>query len=342
VNRLLALIAILAVIVLPVPAAAAPDPLTCSGYPQPRVFTEAQAWWITTPGKTGTNFGHMHVGACLPSEQTVSGVIGIDVRIILHDNPGSFDYWNPVLKSDSQELSLAHVTNLHGLTCPSGTCTGWSHADVDTRLLTYDGRQELRIRAYTNTPDGNVMHSSVNVWMVLANGGTVNNGDYFPFERGKGWYTGSGYCEATLVSKVPTAAVSGTWTPTVRMINHADSLAVTHHTVRIDPDFHAVPPVPGTIINDGSGQLAQTTLNINTTALANGLHKLHLRADCDDPRGSTNSGVLVVPFTVANGVSPTPTPTATPTLAPTPTPTVAPTPTPAPTPCTPPQARRCR
>ena len=266
---------------------------------------ESQAWWIQTPGKTGTTFGHMHVGACLPTEQTISGVIGIDVRIILHDNPGHFDYWNPVLVSDDQELSLAHVTDLHGLTCPSGTCTQWSHADVDTRQLNYDGRQELRIRAYTNTPDGNIMHSSINAFLVLANGRTVNPLDRLPFQRGKGWYTGSGYCEASFVSKISYAPVSGIWSPVVKIENHneAGDLSVTHHTIRIDPDFHAIPPVPGTIINDGPGQLFQTTINIDTTTLANGLHHLHMRADCDDPRGSTNSGVLVIPFIVSSGTT---------------------------------------
>jgi hypothetical protein len=286
-------------------AAATPNPLTCVGYPEPRVFLESQTWWIQTPGKTGTTFGHMHVGACVPTERTVSGVVGIDVRIILHDNPGKFDYWNPVLVSDTQELSLPHVTDLHGLTCPSGTCAAWSHADVDTRQLDYDGRQELRIRAYTNTPDGNIMHSSINAFLDLANGKTANPLDRRAYQRGKGWYTGSGYCEASFLSAIPYGPLSGTWAPTVLIADHgaADDLAVTHHTIRIDPDFHADPPKPGTIISDGPGQLASTTLSIDTRALANGVHKLHMRADCNDPRGSTNSGVLIVPFTVDNGSS---------------------------------------
>jgi hypothetical protein len=284
-------------------AGATPDRLTCVGYPEPRVFLESQTWWIQTPGKTGTTFGHMHVGACLPTEQTVRGIIGIDVRIILHDNPGHFDYWNPVLVSDAEELSLPHVTDLHGLSCPSGTCAGWSHADVDTATLSYDGRQELRLRAYTDTPDGNVMHSSINSMIVLDNGKATNPLDRRAYERGKGWYTGSGYCEASFLSPVPIGAVSGTWTPEVKIENHgaSDDLAVTHHTIRLDPDFHADPPVQGTVIKDGPGQLAATSLSIDTTALADGPHKLHMRADCDDPRGSTNSGVLVIPFLVNNG-----------------------------------------
>jgi hypothetical protein len=316
------LAAALLLIVLPVTyptiesstAAATPDPLTCSGYPEHRIFLEAQTWWITTPGLAGTNFGHMHVGACLPDRQHVSGVIGIDVRIILHDNPGTFDYFNPVLVSDTQEISLPHVTTLHGLTCPVGTCAAVAHVDVDTSLLDFDGYQEIRIRAYTNTPDGNIMHSSINALPYFANGKPINDVDRRAYERGKGWYTGSGYCEASFVSIIPTTAVSGTWTPTVKIENHgeADDLPVTHHTIRIDPDFHAIPPVPGTIIVDGSGQLLQRTLSIDTTTLANGTHRLHMRADCEDPRGSTNSGVLVVVFNVSNGTAPPPPPPPTP------------------------------
>jgi hypothetical protein len=289
-------------------AAATPNPLTCSGYPEHRIFLESQTWWITTPGLAGTNFGHMHVGACLPDRQHVSGLIGIDVRIILHDNPGTFDYFNPVLVSDTQEISLPHVMTLHGMTCSVATCSAIAHVDVDTSLLNFDGYEEIRIRAYTNTPDGNIMHSSINALPYVANGKPVNDLDRRAYERGKGWYTGSGYCEASFVSAIPTDAISGTWTPTVKIENHGDTddLPVTHHTITIDPDFHAIPPVPGTIIVDGSGQLLQTTLSIDTTTLSNGIHRLHMRGDCDDPRGSTNSGVLVFAFNVDNGSSPPP------------------------------------
>lgn len=288
---------------LPTVAKAAVDPLNCTGYPEARVFREGQAWWIPTPGKTGgTNFGHMHVGACVPAEQKVSGIMGLDVRIILHDNAGVFDYWNPVLKSDSQELSLAHVTDLHGMTCPTGTCVRWSHADVDTRQITVDGRQELRIRAYTKTNGSNIMHSSVNAHIILNNGKTVNNIDYKPWARGKGWYTGAGYCEATMVSVPPVGLVSGIWSPRVKIVWHGSSsdLQVAHHSIRIDPDFHAVPPVPGTIIVDGAGALSERNISIDTTKLTNGVHKLHMRADCDHSSGSTNSGVLLITFKVQN------------------------------------------
>src|SRR5207249_8040140 len=130
------------------------------------------------------------VGACMPYHQTLTGIVGIDVRIILHDNPGTFDYLNPVLVSNGQELSLPHVLTLNGSTCPTGTCTSWVHLDVDTRLIVSDGQEELRIRAYTNEPDGNIMHSSINTLAYFNNGFPLDNLDRRAYQRGKGWYTG--------------------------------------------------------------------------------------------------------------------------------------------------------
>jgi hypothetical protein len=278
-----------------------PDPFTCVGYPEPRIFVESQSWWTQTPGASGTDFGHMHVGACMPFHQKLTGIVGIDVRIILHSNPGTFDYLNPVLVSNSQELSLPHVLTLNGFTCPTGTCTSWIHLDVDTHLIVNDGLEEIRIRAYTNEPDGNIMHSSINTLAYFENGYAVSNLDRRAYQRGKGWYTGSGYCESDVVSDLPVAPVSGVWTPQLQIVDHgaADDLPVTHSSVRLDPDFHATPVIPGTLLSDAAAPWTGSVA-IDTSTLTNGRHRLVLRADCDDPRGSTNSGVLVVFFTVAN------------------------------------------
>ena len=257
---------------------------------------------MTTPGESGDNFGHMHIGACLPERQSISGVVTVDVRIILHDNPGSFDYLNPVLKSDDQELSINKNFSLQGFTCPVGDCVRWTKVSFDTRLIESDGLQEIRIRAYVNEPDGAIMHSSINGHSWFRNGNPVDDVDRKVWKRGKGWYTDSGYCEASLVSPYPTAPVSGTWSPVIRMTWHgaSDDLPLTHHTIRLNPDFHAHPTVPGIVVRDGPGELPEGPVAIDTTKLANGRNVLHLRADCEDPRGSTNSGVLIVPFTVAN------------------------------------------
>jgi hypothetical protein len=267
----------------------------CAGYPEPRVFTEAQAWWTTTPGSSGTDFGHLHVGACMPYRQPVSGVVTIDVRIVMHHNPGEFLYLNPVLKTDSQELSLAKNFSLQGLSCPDGTCEAWTTVSVDTRLSDFDGFQEIRIRAFVDEPDGNRMHASVNTLVDVRNGRANNPIDRRAYQRGKGWYTGSGYCEADILSDLPVAPILG-WAPTVQVAHHgaADDLPVSRYRVTLDADAHA--GHPGAVLASGTGELGPTILS--TAGVGSGMHRLAVRADCDDSRGSTNTGVLVVWFEV--------------------------------------------
>jgi hypothetical protein len=244
---------------------------------------------------SGTDFGHLHVGACMPYRQPVSGVVTLNVRIVMHHNPGEFVYLNPVLKTDTQELSLEKNFSLAGLSCPDATCEAWATVTVDTRLSDFDGFQEIRIRSYVDEPDGNRMHASVNTLVDVRNGRANNPIDRRAYQRGKGWYTGSGYCEADILSDLPVAPVRG-WAPTVQVAHHgaADDLAVSRYRVTIDADAHA--GQPGLVVTSGTGELGLTT--ISTAGLGSGMHRLAVRAECDDPRGSTNSGVLVVWFEV--------------------------------------------
>src|SRR5207244_454471 len=70
---------------------ASPNSVTCEGYPQARVFVEAQTWWRTTPGMSGTDFWHVHAGACIPERETLSANTELGVPVMLHDNPGQLD-----------------------------------------------------------------------------------------------------------------------------------------------------------------------------------------------------------------------------------------------------------
>ena len=133
----------------------------------------------------------------------------------------------------------------------------------------------------------------------LQNGHTVND-----YRSGipticRGWYSNAGYANAQLNSLYPTSPVSGVWTSNVKMAPGSGGIAVTHHTVRLDPDFHAVPVIEGTILEDGTGEFSGN-LSIDTRTLSNGPHKLMLRADADASTGSTNSGVCIIRFTVQN------------------------------------------
>ena len=73
----------------PTSASAAPDPLACTGYPEPRVFVDVQSWWQNDParGLNGTDEGNAHMGACLPERQTISAPTVIDMRFVMHENP---------------------------------------------------------------------------------------------------------------------------------------------------------------------------------------------------------------------------------------------------------------
>ena len=235
------------------------------------------------------------MGACLPYKQVVSGVISFDVRLILHQNPGEFAYINPVLKTDSQELSLAKDYSLQGWTCPDSTCTEWVTVNVDTGLSNYDGVQEIRLRTFVDEPDGNRMHASLNPLVNVQNGAPENPIDRRAYQRFKGWYTDSGYCETDVLSDIPVGPVSN-WQPTVQAVNHGSSedLSVSRYLVALDANVHA--GITGTVLLSGDGQLQPTILDLS--GLAPGTHTLSIRAECDDPRGSTNSGVGIVRFEV--------------------------------------------
>lgn len=278
-----------------------PSPTTdCSSYPQKRQFVEAQGWWTQTPGKDGTDFGHVHVGACIPERETISGISNFNIRVILHDNPGTLRYVALVVKGAGYETTVAKPT-ISNFTCPRGTCEGWLFHALDTKAFEHSGRQEIRFRAIVDTPDGNSMHAGLNFQAYVDNGKPFDDYEREPHLRGKGWYTGAGYCEGTFESvPVPDDPVSGTWSPLVKMVEHSTGQfndPVSHHTVRLDANFHE--GIEGTILEDGAGEF-HAPIDIDTTRLTNGVHKLLIRSDCDDPRGSTNSGLLVLPFEVAN------------------------------------------
>jgi hypothetical protein len=289
-------------------APATRDRLTCRGYAERRQFVDAQSWWLNDPGRGfhGDERGHTHLGACIPDHENITGVIPLDLRIILHDNSGRLRYVSVVFKTAATEKTVA--VQRPSLTCNGGvgTCTFWFHFDVGATKFPVSGLEEIRFRAnvkeISSRGISEEMRPSMGFLVNVRNGKSVSR---YPWLRGKGWYTGAKYCEASLISTLPDAPVSGVWRPTVIMDDHdgghAGDAKATHHVATLDPDFHAPKPVLGTVINQGNDGLPATRLRIDTTKLTNGPHKLHLRTDCDVPaRGSVNSGVLVVPFAVAN------------------------------------------
>lgn len=291
-------------------------------YQETRQFVDTQSWWMPDTDQANnsiTNTGHAHMGACIPERETISsGNVTVNVRMTLHDNPGTADYVAMVFKTADRETTVQKCylrASAPDFSCPgpagsgtgdftcTGTCQRWLTFSWPISAFNHSGLQEVRFRGFVQEPDGNEMRTNFNWQVNIQNGKSESDVSRDAFLRGKGWYTHAGYCEASLrTAPLPDGPVSGIWSPLADLASHGDgSRPATHSFISIDPDFHAVPANPGMVLWDAAGPYGADPVSIDTRTLANGVHKLHLRTSCrDDKLGSTNSGVTVVPFTVAN------------------------------------------
>lgn len=303
-------------------------------YPEQRQAVESQAWWTQDGGSPE----HFHLGLCLPDREVLDAAVTPEfatwVRVIMHDNPGKANYVSMVFKGTDYETTVQKCYLRNGPaydnTCPLaastgkgdwtciGTCTKWVPFSRPLSGFGHTGLQEVRFRAFVPEPklaDGitREMHTSVTFQTtVTGTGKSVSNVSREPQVRGKGWYVAPyRYCEAQLVDGDPASAalipdvpVSGTWSPVLEQTTHDsdDSRPVTHAFVTVDPDFHAEPPVVGSVLVDQAGELAAGPVAVNTTGLINGTHRLYQKVSCaaSDLGGGVNEGVLSVPFIVSN------------------------------------------
>jgi len=277
----------------PVTGASSPG---CSGYPEPRIWLESQSWWLQTPGASGTDFGHAHVGTCFPYGVPVSGQVAFDVKITLFHNPGVLVRLQPHIATGSGSVNYEQpVLNWKA---PNGTGELWQRVVIDTTRVSVDGLQELRMFAQIKEPDGKEMHVSTGWQLLLANGN--GRSDYrhqgLGFTEGRGWYTDVDYTVARFSSVIP-PAVSGVWKFNVDLKPGAGGIPVTSHTVAVDPNHHQ--GQPGWVVKSGGGEYVGS-VSIDTRQLANGSHRLMLKADAAASSGSTNSGILVLFFNVQN------------------------------------------
>lgn len=308
------------------PAAhAAPDPLACTGYLEARVFIEAQQWWQPTLNGT-EDLGHVHMGMCFPRQGVhAAGTVRLDFVVQLHDNPGVLSFvrvhildGNGVNHTNAARVTVNQTAAQHCPTTPN-QCTWVIPVDVNTTVSGTDGVENIRTAAIVTHPNqGGTKRFAGGAWpMYLANGGGRPVKDSIALTRvaGSSWYTGALYNEAEFIGIIPEAPVSGTWTPTVGTRPGAGGKAVKHSFVSVDPAFHAVPVNPGYVVLDQAGAY-KGPVSIDTTRLANGVHKLFIRSDapCDGtasnncglkPNGtsnnvSTHSSAQVITFTVFN------------------------------------------
>lgn len=282
------------------PSQALPDPLHCTGYPEPRTFLEAQSWWEQTAGKSGTEYGHVDVGTCFPVGQTLTGNVTFDVRVVLYDEPGTLSTVELQLFGKKSGKTIARANNLNLKCLGEDPCTLWFRLTGDTAQYPLDGRQEFRFHAIVNQPDGKRTMPSTGWQAYLSNGhprSDYRNSDNFT--EGRGWYTNEGYTTARLTTPLPKSPVSGVWTVGVKLAPGSGGRPVTQHFVLLDPCSTCDPETEGTIVKEGAGPF-QGNLTIDTRGLSNGPHQLVLRADAPSSTGSTLSGLLVIPFVVGN------------------------------------------
>jgi hypothetical protein len=288
----------------PARAPSSPDPLTCRGYLEERLFLESQIWWKRASGKSGTDFGHVHTGMCFPYLQTLSGKFVVHVVTKLHDNPGTF---NDIIFQARNEAYSSRPLQLRPhivvrKKCPLADCTFVTRAVIDTRVLPVDGLWQFRIRSRVTEPDSRVAMPSNAFPVYVQNGRPRRDGP--AWTQGRGWYGRPlGYNDAYFMGIIPESPVAGVWEPSVRTnrVNAAEKSKMTRTLVTIDPDFHAVPAYRGLVVQEVNGEF-YGRVSIDTRQLANGPHRLVIIGSSWNigGRGSTLSGVLAIPFEVSN------------------------------------------
>ncbi|HEX2222387.1 MAG TPA: hypothetical protein VHK06_07660 [Candidatus Limnocylindria bacterium] len=286
----------------PAPARAA-DPLTCAGYPQRRIFLESQSWWsASTSIPLGGRSEHVHTGVCFPFNQTLRGVVSLDVVTKMHMVPGWYLRFVRVqAASDQDGVRTLRTLDIKTQRCTTNDCTFINRISFDTSSLGA-GRWEFRV--HSEIREGQLVSDpaslATNGWHAcvrLCSGGRTPQATDWP--EGRGWYkneSGSvkGYVNARLDQYPPIAAVPARWCPDVRTLKGAGDEPVTRSFVSIDPDWHR--GYAGRVIWNAPGT-RDGPLCIDTTRLSDGQHKLFIRADWE---AGPLAGAFVVPFRVDN------------------------------------------
>jgi hypothetical protein len=180
--------------------------------------------------------------------------------------------------------------------------TYWHTFYFDTNKMP-DGVRFFRWYAFLTHTNGNTEVGRAG-WPLNVQNGKTDKGSINPVRfQGSGWYkeasngTDWGYQTAFVNSGIPTAPVKGIWRPSVTFsCNGCSNFA--GYLATIDPDFHN--GSAGKIVLQGSGKWSGQ-LNIDTTKLTNGKHRLFLSSTSKRSNpAAQHSGVLAFYFNVQN------------------------------------------
>lgn len=293
------------------------------------VFLSAQDWWVNATGeevdpqtgKLADDFGHIHTEVCFPHMATVSGEITFEVKHVMHHNPGKFNRFMVQIFNRSEVIRSPRLCkDNHAYVClqfnPPRTIdnceeTGGRYGDnqqtciwkdvvtIDTSEFPYDGWQQIRFRAFVKEPDGEDGRTSTGLQVKLDNGQPYKDAypNTFDHIEARGWYGHDVNYTTARIDNIPLSPVSGLWEPKVYLRRGSEGIPVTSHAAYVDANFHQ--EYKGWILREGDGPY-EGRLKIDTTKLANGWHRLVLKADALSNRGSTNSALGAMLFEVAN------------------------------------------
>jgi hypothetical protein len=285
---------------------AAPNPTSCAGYPQPRVYMAGPDRWQPIAGLPDDPYvgkiGHLHMEECFPLYQRVSGTLGLDIFFVEHHNEGvgkDFRIHDDLGKECFRTNVVVPVDS-------AGNGSLLKHIDLNTTCFA-DGFRNIVMSWRIVQPNGNRMIVRQEAPVTIDNGKADNNWKT-NFTLGGGWYKendGStardwGYAHGVILGFYPLTPRSGSWTLQVLYGRHPRSSAVREEFGRatIDPDFHH--GYGGVVVQNVAGGY-KGPLTIDTTRFTNGLHRLVLIECTNIPaENKEHCGVQAITFVVAN------------------------------------------
>jgi hypothetical protein len=255
---------------------------------------ELQGWW--TP-----DYGHIHAAVFLPigPDQTVSGTLELNIRVILHNNPSEFYE----IRFDDEKGILKRIPISPPLTC-TGTCVWEFTESLDTTSMK-SGWREFRIKALTQTPDGIRYSNSSGIMLNVQNGGSTK--DYHASWKnrliGRGWYETEGYSNA-VIENLPVVPLTGIHTFRIRAQNLGTarlcySIDKTHHvpaTIHWPEQPHSDGVISECFEGDYTCSTCWIDIPVDTSLLTEGWHTFAARAEspplkesiCDGCSGEKN------------------------------------------------------
>jgi hypothetical protein len=256
-------------------------------YPEKRVFLEAQGWWAERNADgTIQKFGaaeHIHVGACMPLQQTVSGSMRLDVRVVGHNlEPGSV-------------ITHARFHDANGTTYVdiplNRTVSAGETNIVMTKTINWDskaaqdGLRELRFLTFVERPNAAQLHASTGWCVNFANGNSKSDQESCgrKITEGRGWYECFEYkigrAENWTYPYDGIPAGQNYVIPVAGKDGAGEDTQVTRNWLRFDPNFHA--GNLGTLIFERSGASNVTSTTIPGSLLTPGTHFLFMMVEAD-------------------------------------------------------------